>query len=79
MKRDMKLIKTILKYVEAEHVRDQQFIELPELPCYTPDQVHYHAELCAEADYIVVTGSDVLYLQKLTWAGHEELARLRGE
>ena len=60
----------------------------PELEDYRLLQIEYHVRLCKEAGYItarhvgspVVNGGepDCYQMGRLTWAGHEELDRLRG-
>ena len=79
----MKLIQLILEYTEKHG--NGKTLPLPEFEDYTFTQVNYHAGLCGEAGYLRV---DRQYqsqqkrsysILELTWKGHEELARMRGE
>ncbi len=77
MKRDMNLIKLILKYVESEG-DGQKFLEPPEFPDYSATQIEHHMDLCNQAGYIVgqLTGGGI-FPRALTWAGYEALDELR--
>ena len=84
MQRKMKLIKKILQHVEMEH--DDSEIGIPEFDSYEEAEVHYHIGLCVEAGYLVSNNPAVKKgqrkfstIQRLTWAGHEALDRLRKE
>ncbi len=67
MKRDMRLIKSLLEHAE-EHGNGEE-IPLPTLTSWDTKAIEYHWELCQEAGFI--NGSH------LTWEGHERLAVLR--
>ena len=44
-----------------------------------PGQVRYHIRLCVQAGYITMDEDHPLYMRALTWAGHNELDRLRNK
>ena len=84
MIRKMKLIKGILQYVEAGHRDDA--LPVPEIDGYDDVQVHYHVGLCVDAGYMVAPNPKLMHgkrvfgeIERLTWAGHEALDRLRKE
>lgn len=83
MKRQMKLIMLILQHVEQANGMGN--IPLPEFKDYSKSEVQYHVILCEEASYIKVLkdGKDgsgkPVYIQRLTWRGHEELESLRNQ
>ena len=78
MKRDMALIKAILKFVECNGTGADSPLTLPEFPQYTDEQVQYHATLCVQAGYIEHVGSQAgVFPTLLTWDGHEALDRMR--
>ena len=72
MKRDMKLIRDILEYVECSD--GTRFLAPPTINGYTPVQVEYRIDLCKEAGLIHAEG---VALRSLTWTGHEMLDHLR--
>ncbi len=80
MKRNMDLIKAILKYVEQNDKNDGRHLSPPEFPDYTDQQVSYHVELCRQANYVEVlpTGGGA-FLRSLTWSGHNALDELKKE
>ena len=80
MKRNMYLIKLILKYVEHKDENNGRHLPTPEFPDYTDQQVSYHVELCNQAGYVEVlpTGGGA-FLRSLTWSGHNALDELRKE
>ena len=67
MKRHMALVQQVLEFVEGKDGGD--LTPLPSVQGYTMNQVHYHLILCKGAGFI---SKDNM----LTWAGHNELARL---
>ena len=82
MRRKMKLIEKILAHVERDSSEGE--VPIPEFKDYTERQVQYHIALCQEAGFLVAPEGamnsgrihfDVIH--RLTWAGHEELDRLR--
>ena len=82
MKRDMALIKALLEHVE--NLCGGDWIDAPSLPNYTDRQIHYHIDLCQQADFLETkktTGPDSPYarfaVRNLTWPGHEMLDHLR--
>ena len=87
MKRDMKLILDILKYVR-EHANSCDLLVVPDNKelrsrYHTPNHaIHYHVELCVQAGFLSVeeTGVDApgtriseYGIIDLTWEGHEFL------
>ena len=84
MKRDWKLIKTILLKLEAlESSRDT--LRADEIPGYDTELVSYHLHLLQQADLIVAECSTAIgrplycYGQTLTWKGHEFLDTIRAD
>ena len=84
MKRYMELICRLLAFAEGLESTGGTFP--PEMSGFTPEQVHYHVQLCAEAGYLHVdknagVGSPYLRhrIMSLTWQGHEKLQELRGD
>ena len=84
MRRCMKLIFKILEYVEREKTNGNK-LSIPEFYDYDDSVVNYHVRLCAQAGYIqidqvsnfqVLTAKSII---ELTWAGHQELERMREE
>ena len=77
-----KLIRMILEYVER--ARPNGTLP-PEFDCYDETTVQEHLLLCVEAGYIeadfrMYMGQSVcVYIDRLTWKGHDELDRLRKE
>jgi hypothetical protein len=51
MKRDMALIRSILKYVEHEGRPDRE-LEPPELPNDSYQEISYHISFCVQAGYL---------------------------
>ncbi len=82
MKRHMKLIFKILEYVERSNGNGDS-IPSPEFDDYSRREVEYHVQLCSEAGYLTVKKSygpqAELLIFRMTWAGHEELGRMRRE
>ena len=82
MQREWNLIKAILAH--AECMGNGEWMHPPSINDYTPDQVTYHVKLCGQADFLEVKSTaafgnpDRLLMKPLTWKGHTELARLRG-
>ena len=80
MKREMALIETILARAEG----NGEWLNPPEISDYTPAQVMYHVNLCGQAEFLEVRsrasfGNPARVMMKsLTWKGHTELERLRG-
>ena len=78
MKRDMELIKQILKYVEQNDKNDGRLLPAPEFPDYGENEVSYHIDLCEQAGYITVQRtSGGSFLRSLSWQGHNALDELR--
>ena len=82
MKRDMRLIKAILKHIEANGTAAG--IAMPVLNGYTPTEVEYHVELCGQAGFFsfedeagIGHPGHIYRVTRLTWAGHEQLDKLR--
>lgn len=83
MKRYMGLIQKILEWAEEHGNGDP--IDPPRCCDHDAKTVHYHVGLCEEAGYLrahTISGAEESYpryaIGTLTWAGHEELERLRG-
>ena len=84
MKRDMGLIRKLLRYAEE---RAEGFpLEAPEYRSYSAAEVHYHLGLCRQAGYLEASESTYAghsfpryLIVNLTWRGHEELERLNDE
>lgn len=84
MQRKLKLIRKILEYTERE-LRDDP-IPVPEFDDYNDLHVQEHLELCSEAGFLIL-GLPTRYegknyyssIHRLTWAGHDQLDRLRKE
>ena len=80
MKREMKLIRKILEFVEkASRCGD---ISIPEFQDYRKCEVKYHIRLCDEANYLVIVPDEygnLIGIDRMTWQGHEELDRLRNQ
>ena len=82
MKREMVLIETILAH--AEYIGNGEWLNPPEINGYTPAQVMYHVNLCGQAEFLEVMPLATLgnparvMMKSLTWKGHTELERLRG-
>ena len=71
------LVKAILKYVE-QNGRPGRFLDVPEFPHYTEEQVIYHLDLCHQAGFITGQGTMGGFLpQVLTYNGQMELKQLR--
>ena len=75
MKRDIELVKQILKHCERHAPGPRGFIYHPEILGYEIDVVEYHVRLCGDAGYLRVNNSGLI--QELTWQGHEALEELR--
>ena len=82
MRRKMKLIRAILEYVEQDP--NVGNVAPPEIDGYSEAQIHYHILLCKQAGYLDAgeiklarAGLQCDFIHWLTWAGHEELDRLR--
>ena len=74
MKRDMGLIKQILKFVEREAPGEHGILFAPDIQGFTGEQVEYHVSLCFQAGYVAMFSG---HIENLTWLGHNELDRLR--
>ena len=80
MKRNMKLICKILAYVESKKLNEK--IEIPKFDNYPQCEVEYHVRLCEEAGYLDIILDEYKEpdaIQRMTWAGHEALDRMRSE
>ena len=79
MKRRMKLIYKILEWCET--YADNSGQPPPDLEGYQQNEINYHIELCVEAGFLHADYQPVYQIWKifrLTWNGHEELAKRRG-
>ena len=85
MKRELRLIRKILEYVESR--TSGGTVDAPECSNYSWEVVHYHIGLCGQAGYLEVrriSGADDeahprYEVGNMTWQGHEALDRLRSE
>ena len=75
MRRDMALVKKILKYVENNTPSTRAFIANPEYTNFTEEQVDYHVTLCAKAGLLELNKDG--WILDLTWSGHDTLEQLR--
>ena len=75
MRLDETLIKKILKYVETAEPTRRGWIDVPEIPSFTDEEVAYHIKMCQEAGYIRT--NNVGYILDMTWPGHMVLHKLR--
>lgn len=75
MKRDLKLILKILRYLEQSS--KSRVFGIPDFNGYERLYIEYHMKLAEEAGYINshYHGGETSY--QLTWAGHEHLDRNR--
>ena len=80
MRRDFKLIRQILHYVEQEKQNGDE-IPLPELADYRTCEIEYHVKLCEEAGYLDIRVSShdkkPVAIVRMSWQGHEALDELR--
>ena len=82
MKLEWTLIKDILAH--AESIDNGEWLDPPEINGYTPTQVMYHIKLCGQAEFLEVEPipgfghAKGVMMKSLTWKGHIELERLRG-
>ena len=79
MRRDMKLIRKLLEYAEAEATGLLVGIPAPKIDDHTDAEVHYHIGLCGEAGLLHVVemngdGHRRYRIESLTWQGHEQQA-----
>lgn len=77
MKRNMPLIKAILKYVESEGTYPLTPLDDPTFEGFTDEQVGYHIALLEESGLVNVRKSaNGARLTDLTWQGHDLLDKL---
>ncbi len=83
MRREYKLIRAILEYVECHG--NGSWINAPELNGYSNTQIMYHIKLCMQAGFLeamedsgIGYDGEIYRVKSLTWSGHNELERLRG-
>ena len=89
MKRDMELVFKILEFVEASERDERKGIQI-EIEGYEESQVNYHIEICVEAELLRYATTSFFdggrsvrmvanppFVDRLTWAGHNELSDLR--
>ena len=77
MKRDMELVKRILKYVEKNPLPQTGFFADIEIAGFSDETIQYHIRLCADANFVRINQTG--HIIELTWAGQDELERLRAE
>ncbi|OJI31084.1 hypothetical protein VV99743_03016 [Vibrio vulnificus] len=84
MKRNMELIRDLMLTIEGHpnHIENIKF------PNYSQDEVYYHVALLIDArllkgDYMMIKNASMvpakIYIEKLTWDGHEFLDDIRQE
>ncbi len=71
----MDLVLKLLEHLEC-HGTGREMAP-PEIEGYTPGQVEYHVYLCRDAGFVQCNPVAPRNMVRLTWAGHEELERLR--
>ena len=82
MKLEGALIEAILAHAECKG--NGEWLHPPEINGYTPAQVMYHVNLCDQAGFLEVMSTQTfghlgrVMMKSLTWKGHTELKRLRG-
>ena len=82
MKRDLELIRKILLIVE--NLDDDGSFDLI-IPGYPSAEINYNAKLLIDEGYIngkhkqYISGEKFLYLESLTWSGHDLLDSIRNE
>ena len=77
MKRDMSLVKQILKHIEKHAPGERGFLPHPDIEGYNSDEVEYHIRLCSQAGFVDL--NDTGYIIELTWQGHNTLVDLRAK
>jgi hypothetical protein len=82
MKRDMELVREILRRVE-DHQQAMGWVPL-DIPGHSREEVSYHVMLLAQAGLLeatdLVSTAGFLYeAKRLTWAGHEFLDAIRND
>ena len=75
MKRDLNLIKQILKYAECKGPGERGFLFHPEVAGCSDEEIEYHVRLCGDAGYVRINSTG--HIIELTWDGHEALNDLR--
>ena len=81
MRRQMKLIRLILQYLEDQPVFGDGDIPLPRFEKFGSVDVAYHVRLCSDAGYLILRKCTVEtkpVILRMTWCGHkalEDLAR----
>lgn len=82
MKRDLELIRKIL--INVERFSEEGSYDL-DIPGYSKAEIIYNSELLIGEGYIkgdlktYLDGSKSLYLESLTWGGHDLLDSIRNE
>ena len=83
MKRNMKIIRALLEYLEQACKGDGELIPVPSCDLYSDEALSYHVGLCLQAGYmdgktLSFTDTKPQYqMISLTWKGQEKLAELR--
>ena len=78
MKMDKELIRKLLNHVEC-YADGVSPLALPTIEDYSPKVVQYHLGLCKEAGFVRVSSTKRDVVFGLTYQGHLELDKLRGE
>jgi hypothetical protein len=80
MKRDMKVVKAILEFLEGSDEADGTRSSVLTVDGVAPALVQYHLKLISDAGF-VDAGQQMpshTTVKRLTWQGHEYLDKLRG-
>ena len=77
MKRDMALIRAILEKVESLGEGVWEFRADDFDGNYTDEQIEYHVRLCRSIGLVDGPSNMGEAVSQLTWAGHDELERMR--
>lgn len=85
MRRDMDLIRELMLKLEALDIRPGAIMhfmpddEEIQIPCYSPDEIEYHAKLLTEAG-LIEPGRGAMQgfiFRSLTWSGHDFVDSVR--
>lgn len=80
MKRNERLLKAILEYVEEHYAGERGIrIDAPDLLGYSQKEIDYHVHLASESGWIRVADNSDIIIMGLTNSGHDALGGLRDE
>ena len=84
MKLNHECVRALLLYLEENHQIDDKPLDVREikLPKFSEDEVRYSAEKLIEADFLdadaeIMDGVREIYVNSITWAGHQFLDNIR--